>query len=223
MIMTHFDILVLLLVVLVIFHKLRSLLGTRPEESEKVNINREEAEKVINAMFNAADKQIDLKLATVDEKAESAKTVNLSETDEVLARIPDFSINRFKDSAMHVFQIITDAFSKGDLATLEMLLSKNLYKKFQEVIEQRKVDNVTAETDFICFDKTEILSAKIGKNEMVKIVMEFVSQQVNLLRNEKGEVIEGDEQFIQTITDVWTFERALNSSSPNWLLVSTKK
>lgn len=223
MIMTHFDILVLLVVVLVIFHKLKSLLGTRPEEGEKINLNREDAKKVINAMFNAADKQMELKLANVDENAENATVINLSETDKVLAQIPEFSVSRFKDAAMHVFQIITEAFSKGDLETLEMLLSKNLYKKFQEVVEQRKVDNVTAETDFICFDKTEILSAKIGKNEMAKIMVEFVSQQVNLLRNAQGEVIEGDEQFIQTITDVWTFERAVNSSSPNWLLVSTKK
>ena len=39
----------------------------------------------------------------------------------------------------------------------------------------------------------------------------------------QGDVIEGDDRFIQCITDVWTFERSLTSSNPNWVLVSTKK
>ena len=53
--------------------------------------------------------------------------------------------------------------------------------------------------------------------------MEFVSEQVNILRDAEGKVIEGDENYIQNITDVWTFERAISSTSPNWVLVSTKK
>ena len=58
---------------------------------------------------------------------------------------------------------------------------------------------------------------------MAKITVRFVSEQVNILKNKDGEVIEGDENFIQNITDSWTFERALTSTNPNWLLVSTKK
>ena len=38
-----------------------------------------------------------------------------------------------------------------------------------------------------------------------------------------GNVIEGDENYIQNIEDIWTFERAINSTSPNWILISTKK
>ena len=57
----------------------------------------------------------------------------------------------------------------------------------------------------------------------VKIVVEFVSEQVNLLKNADGEIIEGDENFVQKITDVWTFERYLNAKNNNWVLVSTKK
>jgi predicted lipid-binding transport protein (Tim44 family) len=76
--------------------------------------------------------------------------------------------------------------------------------------------------DFICFDKSEIKDVKILKNS-AKIAVEFITEQVNLLRNAEGKVIEGDENFIQKITDVWTFERSLNAQSNKWLLVSTKK
>ena len=104
-----------------------------------------------------------------------------------------------------------------------MLINKNLFKKFNEAIDYRKENALVAETDFICFDEAEIVKAKISKAEVAKITVKFVSQQVNVLRNDKEEIVEGDGQFIQTITDTWTFERAISSSNPSWLLTSTKK
>ena len=72
-------------------------------------------------------------------------------------------------------------------------------------------------------DKVEILKAEIKDEKDALISVEFVTEQVNVLRNKENQVIEGDENYIQTITDVWTFERPLDSKSLNWVLVSTKK
>ena len=150
-------------------------------------------------------------------------TEEMSELDKTLAEIPNFSKVRFVDSAQQAFQVITEAFNNADVETLEMLVSKNILKKFQEVIEKRKGENISAETDFICFDKVEITKAEITAKGIARISVEFVSEQVNVLRDAEGNVIEGDENYIQNITDVWTFERALTSTTPNWILVSTKK
>ena len=98
-----------------------------------------------------------------------------------------------------------------------------LFKKFQDVIETRKKDGIVAETDFIGFDNVDVVKANIKADKIAEITVEFVSQQVNVLRDADGNVIEGDENYIQNITDVWTFERAISSTSPNWILVSTKK
>ena len=155
--------------------------------------------------------------------AEILENAELTETDKVLSSIPNFDKNRFLAGAKRAFEMIVEAFAKGDIATLEMLVNKNLLKKFQEIIESRRAEGITAETDFIGFSKAEIVTAKISRNQVAKIIVEFVSEQVNLLKNKQGDVIEGDDQFIQNITDVWTFERALTSTNPNWLLVSTKK
>ena len=104
-----------------------------------------------------------------------------------------------------------------------MLVNKTIYNKFKDIIEQRKNEGITAELDFIGFDKAEIIDAKINKNNIAKITVEFVSQQVNLLKDKEEKIIEGDDQYIQTITDKWTFEKAITSTNPNWVLVSTKK
>ena len=214
--MTHLDILVLLVVVVLIFSKLRSLLGTRPPMDER----KENAEKLYNILMDEAKSQKQQEESTPQELVPQEE---LSDLDKILKEIPNFNKNAFLKSAEKAFQIITNAFNKGDTETLEMLVNKKIFKKFQEVIEKRKNENISAETDFIGFDKVEITSAKITAQKNAQISVEFVSEQVNVLRNSENEVIEGDENYIQNITDVWTFEKALTSSSPNWLLVSTKK
>ena len=216
--MGSLDIIILLIVVILIFQKLKNLLGTRPDISVRNNkITEENAAKIFDMIVKEAEKQ----QITNDKK--SAETENLSETDKVLNKIPNFNKERFINSAKKAFEIIVTSFSKGDTETLESLVSKNLNKKFQEIINQRQAEGITAETDLIGFNEAEITSAKISANDIAKITVKFVSEQVNILKNKEDEVIEGDENFIQSITDIWTFERCLTSTSPNWLLVSTKK
>lgn len=223
--MSHLDILVLLVVVVLVFQKLKSVLGSTPDEEKKVQLSRESAEKLYNILMKetGAQKTAAESNETVEELHAEENIENMSEIDKVLAQIPNFNKVRFVDSAQNAFQIITDAFNKGDIETLEMLVSKNIMKKFQEVIEKRKNENIIPETDFICFSKVEIVKAEIKKKEVASISVEFVSEQVNVLRDADNQVIEGDENYIQNITDVWTFERALSSTTPNWILVSTKK
>lgn len=217
--MTNLDIIVLLVVVFLIFNKLRTILGTRPEETAKTKLSDESAAKIFDIIMKEAKKNEN----EAEQENKPAKELNPSETDIVLAKIPGFSKEKFLSGAKKAFELILSSFSKGDTETLEMLVNKTLFKKFSDIIEKRKNEGIISETDFIGFDKVEIKDAKISKNEVAKIAVEFTTEQVNLLKNAKGEVIEGDENYIQNITDVWTFEKALTSTSPNWLLVSTKK
>ena len=178
--MGSLDIIILLIVVVLVFGKLKNLLGTRPDVSVRQNkITEENAAKIFDLIAKEAEKQKKA-LENAEIKAEPLSE-ELSETDKVLSKIP------------------------------------------QEIINQRKAEGITSETDLIGFNEAEITSAKISSNDIAKITVKFVSEQVNILKNKDDEVIEGDENFIQNITDVWTFERSLTSTSPNWLLVSTKK
>lgn len=223
----YLDIIILLVVVVLIFQKLKTLLGTRPDMEER-NIAETKTTKLID-IINKELEQTEEKLSeikkeeTKNQQTTTEEKTELSETDKALSLIPNFNKENFINSAKKAFELIVTSFSKGDVKTLEMLVNLKLFKKFQEVINQRQNDGITSETDFIGFDSAEITHAEITKNDIAKITVKFISEQVNLLRNKEGEVIEGDEQYIQNITDVWTFERALTSTSPNWLLASTKK
>ena len=61
----------------------------------------------------------------------------------------------------------------------------------------------------------------VGKNK--ELFEEYLNKIKNLLKNAEGEILEGDENYVQTISDVWTFEKNLNSKTNNWLLCSTRK
>ncbi len=212
----YLDIIILLVVVVLVFQRLKSILGSRPDEYSQNQITDKKAAKIFDLIIQEAEKN------AAEQPAENQEE-ELSGTDKVLSLIPGFNKENFLRGAQRAFEVIVTSFSKGDTQTLEMLVSKTLIKKFQEIIEKRKAEGIVSETDFIGFENTEITDAKISKNDIAKITVKFVSEQVNILKNSKDEVIEGDENFIQNITDVWTFERSLTSTNPNWLLVSTKK
>lgn len=219
MIAQYFDIIVLLVVVFVIYQKLKTLLGTRPSEFENTKISDESAAKIFDIIMKEAEQEVKAEKAA----AEKIDTVNLTPEEKTLQEIPDFNRSTFINGAKRAFEIILEAFNKGDIETLEMLVNKNLLKKFQTVIEQRNSEGIIAETDFIGFDQAEIVKANINKSKIAEITVKFITQQVNMLKNATGNVIEGDDKYIQNITDIWTFEKAITSTNPNWLLVSTKK
>ncbi|MBE6454569.1 MAG: Tim44 domain-containing protein [Alphaproteobacteria bacterium] len=221
--MMSLDIIVLLVVVVLIFQRLWRTLGSRPEvEPKKVKLSREGAEKLYNLLRSEAEKEFK-EAARNAEELVPVDSKPLNEIDSVLLNIPNFKKDTFLNGAKKAFQVITEAFNKADSETLKMLVSPTIFKKMQAVIKQRKEDEVSAETDFICFDKADIIKAKIDDKNKAYISVEFVSEQVNVLRDKDNQIIEGDENYIQTITDVWTFEKSLDTKTLNWVLVSTKK
>lgn len=216
-----FDIIVLLIVVFLIFQKLWSVLGTRPEKITRP-ISKESAAKIFDILMKESMKQSDRE-EVVDGGELHSEPKEMSETDRVLAQIPNFDTDRFLASAQKAFEMIVTSFAKGEIEILKPLLNSKMFKNFEKIIKQRKEEKITAETDFVGFSSVEIVNAGVDEKKNAKISVRFVSEQANVLRNAEGEIIEGDENFIQSVTDVWTFERNIESRSPNWLLVSTKK
>ena len=181
MVSQYADIIILLFVIILIFSKLKTLLGTRPDEAPRAKISDKEAEKILDILSqeiknHAAENKEEI----VEKTSDSAE---LSEPEKTLAQIPGFEKEHFLNGAKRAFEIIVTAFAKGDIQTLEMLVSKNLYKKFQEILAAREAEGITSENDFIGFDEAEIISASISKNNVAKIVVKFISEQVNILKN----------------------------------------
>ena len=215
------DIVFLMILVAFIITRLYSVFGSNGSE-EKVRV-------IIKPIDKNAEKKLMENISKVIKESKSSDNKenivdfdSLSEPEKSLAHIPNFNKENFMRGACRVFEVVLQAFSSGNISEIKDLVSKKIWDAFNQIIASRKENNMTSEVDFICFDKSEIKEVKLLKNS-AKVVVEFVSEQINILRNEKGEVIEGDENFVQKITDIWTFERTLNAKNNKWVLVSTKK
>lgn len=210
----YLDIIFLLVLVVIIFGKLKNVLGTGAEDTKVIMISKEQ--------FDKAYKEIK-KNALNDVSAPVEDMSFLSPLDRELVKIPEFNKKMFIKGAQRAFEAILSAFGHQDKKTLSSLVNPELLEKFEKLWSERKELGITAETDLIGFKKTEIESVKFVGNDKVNLVVNFVSEQVNLLKNADGEIVEGDENYVQTISDVWTFEKSLNPKINNWLLCSTKK
>ena len=137
--------------------------------------------------------------------------------DETKQDTTKFDEKTFIKGAEAAYEIIINAFAKGDRKTLKPLLIKDLYKNFESVIKERESKKITSQMSFIGIKETKILDID-NKDTFYKVKTKFVSEIVNCLKNDKGEVIEGNPEEIKLVTDVWVFEKDLKNNDPTWYL-----
>lgn len=127
----------------------------------------------------------------------------------------------FTGGARAAFTAIVEAFARGDTATLKPLLDSATYASFEAAIRGRIERNEKAETTLIGFEASDIAAAEMaGSNALVTV--RFVSEQINVVRNADGQIVDGNPNEVQKVVDLWTFRRDTNSGDPNWQLIKTE-
>ena len=139
----------------------------------------------------------------------------------IRAADPSFEPIGFTGGARAAFTAIVEAFAKGDTAALRPLLDGPTFASFEAAIRGRIERKEKAETTLIGFEASDVAAAELqGSNASVTV--RFVSEQINVLRNADGQIIDGNPNEVQKVIDLWTFRRDTKSSDPNWLLVKTE-
>ena len=134
---------------------------------------------------------------------------------------PSFEPLGFTGGARAAFTAIVEAFAKGDTASLRPLLDGPTFSSFEAAIRGRVERKEKAETTLIGFEASDVAAAELqGTNASVTV--RFVSEQINVLRNADGQIIDGNPNEVQKVIDLWTFRRDTKSSDPNWLLIKTE-
>jgi predicted lipid-binding transport protein (Tim44 family) len=131
-----------------------------------------------------------------------------------------FDPEGFRQGAHGAFEMIVSSFAQGDAAGLRPLLADAVYESFAAAIRERQAQKHTLTTTLIGIRSADLVEARLqGRDAFVTI--KFVSEQVNVTRDAVGEVVDGDPNKVETITDVWTFTRNTRSRDPNWFLIQT--
>lgn len=218
------DILFFAVVAVFIALRLRSVLGRRTghEQQRPPRIQPQPAP----AGGEGADKVVPLP----DRRRGSAEDVAIAAEagpglKDGLTRIrladPSFDLDAFLQGAKAAFAMIVEAFAKGDKATLEPLLAPPVYASFAAAIDKRERQGRTLETELVALRSAEVAGAEL-EGRLARITVRFTSEQINCTRDASGAVVEGDPSSVETVVDLWTFQRDVTSRDPNWVLVETR-
>ena len=188
----YIDIVLLAIVAGIIVLRLRNVLGKGAEDGAI----RAKKSLVVDAQFE------DVKNTAAEEN------INLKE----------FTEETFLKGAQAAYEMIVNAFASADRKTLKDLTSSDVYKSFVSVLDERKNKKYINQFTFIGIKKTQIQNVD-KKDSLYTVKTRFVSEIISCIKDAKNKVVEGSPEEIQTVNDVWSFARDLNSDDPTWYLI----
>lgn len=141
--------------------------------------------------------------------------------DQLRALDPAFDEKKFLDGAKIAFEKIVTCFAEGDMMPVAWLLDPSVRKPFDRAIGARKAAGQKLENKIERMAAADIVAAKT-EGTSGTLSVEFVSHQVNILRDASGKIIDGREGQAEEVRDLWVFRRDMRATDPNWQLIETR-
>lgn len=146
---------------------------------------------------------------------------NIPGLDGVLKLDGAFSPMEFLDGARVAYPMILDAYADGDKAQLQPLLTADVYDVYAQAIDEREAKNLRQITDLARLIKAELVSAQTSGKQM-RLSVRYTAELASALVDENGETIEGDQDTLASINEIWTYTRKAGSADPNWKLADVE-
>ncbi len=138
----------------------------------------------------------------------------------IAAASRNFNSTEFLEGSKAAYQMILEAFWKGEAAALDGFVAGDVAEEFKAAIADRIVAGHTLDNRLIRIDRALIVEAVLD-GKIARITVQFDADIAAVTRDADGQVIAGSlTDGIQT-HDVWTFERDVRSNDPNWVLADT--
>lgn len=231
----YIDVLLFAMVAAYLVFRLRSVLGRRTgheRRRDETVSSRRTAPEADETVVKLPDRGKDKREHEPTGPAEAVEEPTEGDTESVYGSAqvgitqirtndPAFSGKEFVVGARTAFEMIIGAFAEGDRKMLQRLLSDEVYENFNQELKARESAKHEVETTLIGIETAKIVEARMTDSEAF-VVVEFVTEQVNVTRDSENRVIEGDPNEVRRVKDIWTFSRDTASSNPNWLLVTTR-
>ncbi len=218
------DIIILALIAGFILLRLRSILGDKsgndnPGYFTKVKLPLSGQQEPV---VQLDEKSLKLKSREeADPYLQALAQGPIADTLETLkTKDPIFTATGFLQGARMAYEMVFDAFAKGDKQTLSMLLAPPIYLHFNQDIDTRETSALKTETTLVSVKAQDITQASLDKN-VARLAVRFISEQVTLTRNISGDILEGNPSEWHHVEDEWIFERDITSKNPNWKIIET--
>lgn len=200
------DIIIFAIIAIFLVYRLKSILGQNSDGNEhnnKINTEKKDFTNVVklgNKAFNSKDTKINKdKLSTI---------------------YPTFNEEDFLKGAQNFFGMVIDSFVKGNLNEVKNFMDNKLVKNFQTVIDERLREKELLKIDIVKIISTHINDAKEINNSL-RVSVLFETEQIKVLKDKKGIIIDGDQNNSILVKDLWVFEKEIGSKNLNWKLIET--
>lgn len=217
------DIIILALIAGFVLLRLRSVLGQKighekPPVRDQFDIRGDEP---IVQLPDRASLRQDEEKAKDEEAVSRIQDTSIKEgVSAIKAADSTFTLKGFHDGARSAFEMVFNAFNKGDKTTLQMLLSPALYTVFSQEYDDKQKQEKRRETTLVAIESEELVAARLDRNT-ARITVRYISEQVTVVRDREGKIVEGNPSQTERVEDEWVFERDVNSRNPNWKIVET--
>ena len=200
------DIIIFAIIAIFLVYRLKNILGQNSEgnnQNNKIDIGKKNFTNVV--------KLGNRKLDYDETRTNDNKVSNID---------PTFDEKEFLNGAQNFFKMVIDCFVKGNLNDIVDYIDEKLVKNFQSVIDERLAENETLKIEIIKMNSIKIKDVVKLKN-FLRVSVLFESEQVKVLKDKKGNIIDGDHKKSILVKDLWTFERKIQTNDLNWKLVET--
>ena len=145
--------------------------------------------------------------------------VTLASIAGLKARDPSFDPVRFLEGARQAHETIVRAYASGDRETLRPLLTPTVMASFEAGIAAREARGETEIAEFVHPARADLELATAEENRAIAKVR-FLAELRNRVKPAGEDAAEEVEE--RRVAEVWTFERTLGASDPNWVLARTE-
>jgi len=138
----------------------------------------------------------------------------------LLAADPSFDVARFLEGAKSAYQMVLEAYWKGDSAALRPFVDDHVFETFSTAIQQRDKEGLVLDNRLVNIEQS-LITAASSEHDLAVVTVRFEADIAAVTRNSAGEVVAGSLSDAVQTRDLWTFKRQIGSRDPNWLLIET--
>lgn len=139
---------------------------------------------------------------------------------EIAAADRRFDAFAFLEGSRGAYQLILEAFWRGDKEELRQLCDGDVYGEFAAAIDARLAAGEVLDNRLIRVEEASLVDARFDA-PFARITVRFRADIAGVTRDAQGQVIAGSLDDAIEATDLWSFSRNVTSADPDWLLDET--
>ena len=156
--------LILFLIAVVGFIRLRMILGRRTGNEDPIKQN-----KYSRNIAKDIENLVEVKQKSTP-KTKDESIFFLQST------FPGFSEKSFLEGASNAYEMILKNYADGNLNAIKEIISKEVYEGFSVAVKERNNKNTKLVNELIAFDKADIINIEIEKKEALILSLIHISE-----------------------------------------------